>query len=219
MISGIVLAGGRSRRMGVDKAFLDLGGQPLIEIVLGRLSRVADEIIVVTNEPEKFASLGIALVGDVYRGQGTLAGIHAGLQAARYQYSLVVACDMPFLNPNLLRFMALLAADYDLVMPRLMPEKEPTASTAEAAKRAKDRNLHPLHAIYSKACLPHIEETLQGDDWRVIAFLPTVRVRYVERDEIELFDPQHLSFFNINTPADLDRARELTNDRRTTADR
>jgi len=195
--------------MGRDKAFLDLGGQPLIEIVLGRLSRVADDIIIVTNEPEKFANLGVTLVGDVYQGRGTLAGIHAGLQAANHSHSLVVACDMPFLDPNLLRFMALLAADYDVVLPRLAPEEEPVAFGPEGAGRAKNRDLHPVHAVYSKTCLPHIEEALQGDDWRVIAFLPTVRVRYVERDEIELFDPQHLSLFNINTPADLDRAREL----------
>lgn len=193
--SGIVLAGGRSRRLGVSKASVTVGGVPLIERVLDQLSQVSDDVIVVTNDAEACGSLSVKVVRDVWPGKGTLGGIYTGLQAARHERALVTGCDMPFLDVRLLRFMILLSEDYDVVMPNL------------------DGLLEPLHAVYSKASLEPIERLLQAGDLRIVHFLPEVRVRYVDRAEVAILDPQLLSFFNVNTPEDLQRAEELASQR------
>ena len=144
-----------------------------------------------TNSPERYSHLQARLVGDVYPGTGALGGIYSGLKAARAEYSLVAACDMPFLDLRLLRYMMLLSPGQDAVIPRVGELTE------------------PLHAIYSRRCLLPIERVLSAGGLRIMDFFGDVRVRYVEQREIDLFDPQHLSFFNINTYADLERARDL----------
>jgi len=190
-ISCIVLAGGEGKRLGTDKAFLRIGDRVLIEGILKKMARISDEVIIVTNSPQRYSCLEARLVSDVYPGKGALGGIYSGLKAARDPYSLVVACDMPFLDLKLLRYMILLSPGQDVVIPRIggLPE--------------------PLHAIYSKQCLQPIERLLAAGDLKIIDFFPDVRVRYVEEQEIKLFDPQCLSFFNVNTPADLEKARSL----------
>ncbi|MGQ9627519.1 MAG: molybdenum cofactor guanylyltransferase [Anaerolineae bacterium] len=190
-VSAIVLAGGKSSRFGQDKAFLEFGGEALIARVISRLAQIGREVIIVTNAMEKFSSMKANLVKDFYPGRGSLGGIYSGLRAARYPYGLVVACDMPFLNPELLRYLVSLASGYDVVIPRLagLPE--------------------PLHAVYSKNCLPPIDRLLASGGRKIIDFFPEVRVRYVEDEEIARFDPQKLSFFNINIPEDLEEARKL----------
>lgn len=189
--SAVVLAGGRSSRLGQDKAFLRINGQFLIETILEKLAQLSDEVIVVADDIEKYEQFEAVVVGDVFPGQGALGGIYSGLRAATRNRSLVVACDMPFLNLSLLRYMQGLAPQYDVVIPRM------------------GRLTEAVHAIYSCNCLPFIEEQLQVGDLRIISFFPQVRVRYVDRDEMDTFDPEHLSFFNINSQADLDKAREL----------
>jgi len=190
-VSGVVLAGGRSSRLGMDKSFIYVNGRPLIEQVIARLASLSDEVIIVTNSPEKYSHLGARLVGDVYPGKGALGGIYSGLRAATHTYSLVVACDMPFLNPALLRYMVFLACEHDVVIPRIggLPE--------------------PLHAIYSKNCLEPIDRLLARGGLKIIDFFPEVRVRYIEEDEVDVLDPQHLSFFNVNTPGDLEEMKRL----------
>ena len=190
-ISCIVLAGGGGKRLGTDKAFLEIGGQVLIEGIVEKMARICDEVIIVTNSPLRYDRLEARLVGDVYPGKGALGGIYSGLKAARSPHSLVVACDMPFLDLRLLRYMILLSSGQDVVIPRVEGLTE------------------PLHAIYSKPCLQPIDRVLAAGSLRIIDFFPEVRVRYVEKQEIELFDPKHLSFFNINTPADVEKARSL----------
>lgn len=190
-ISCIVLAGGESQRLGTDKAFLKIGGQVLIESIVEKMARIGDEVIIVTNSPQKYDYLEARLVSDVYPGTGALGGIYSGLRAARHDYGLVVACDMPFLDLRLLRYMILLSPGQDVVIPRAGELTE------------------PLHAIYSKRCLQPIERVLASGGRKIISFFPEVRVRYVEEQEISLFDPQHLSFFNVNTPGDLEKARRL----------
>ncbi len=191
IVSGIVLAGGQSSRLGTDKSLINVNGRPLIEQVVAKLASLGDEVIIVTNSPEKYRHLGVRLVGDVYPGKGALGGIYSGLKAAAYTYSLVVACDMPFLNLALLRYMVLQACEHDVVIPRLggLPE--------------------PLHAIYSKNCLEPIDRLLARGGLKIIDFFPEVRVRYLEEDEVDVFDPQHLSFFNVNTPGDLEEMKKL----------
>lgn len=191
-VSAIVLAGGKSRRLSIDKALLHLDGQWLLERIVNTLTALSDDLLVVANPREEFARLPARIVPDAFPGTGPLGGIYSGLQAMRHDRGLVVACDMPLLNLHLLRYMILLSADFDVVMPHIGDETE------------------PLHAVYSRYCLPPIENLLHRGERRVISFLPQVRVRYVEHDEIDALDPQHLSFFNINTQAELDLAQRLS---------
>jgi molybdopterin-guanine dinucleotide biosynthesis protein A len=204
-LSGIILAGGQSRRMGTDKAFLPVGGRLLIERVLDVVASLSDDIVIVTNSPERYAAFGARLVADVFPGTGALGGIYTGLQASRHAYGLVVACDMPFLNRELLRYMAGLADEFDAVVPAL-GTASPDPSSVHTARKW---DLHPLHAIYAKTCLAPIERALQRGDLRTIAFLSEVRVRYIGSTEVERFDPQRRSFFNANTPEELERARKM----------
>jgi molybdopterin-guanine dinucleotide biosynthesis protein A len=186
-MSGIILAGGKSRRMGRDKAFLALGGQSLIEIVIERVRAVAVEVIVVTNTPLRYAHLSTRLVRDIYPGVGTLGGMHAGLTAARHDHALVVGCDMPFLNPSLLTYLASLAPHFDAVVPQV------------------DGLFEPLHAIYARSCLPLIEEQISTGQWQAFSFYPQAQVRYVDKGEIARFDPELLSLRNANTPEEWQR--------------
>ena len=190
-VSGIVLAGGQSSRLGTDKSFISVNGHPLIEQVVARLARLSDDVIIVANSRERYDHLGVRLVGDIYPGKGSLGGIYSGLRAAANAYSLVVACDMPFLDLNLLRYMILLAGGHDVVIPRI------------------GGLLEPLHAIYSKSCQEPIDRLLARGGLKIIDFFSEVRVRYVEEDEVDIFDPQHLSFFNVNTPSDLEEMKKL----------
>lgn len=194
-LTAVVLAGGKSLRLGQDKTSLLLGGQTLLERVLRGVALLSEELIVVVAHPQDElhlpADLAVRKVSDLYPGKGSLGGIYSGLAVASAFHSLVVACDMPFLNVKLLRRMKTLASGYDVVIPRLGGQ------------------LEPLHAIYSKNCLEPIRGLLEQGDLRIIHFFPAVRVRYLEEDEIAAFDSGYLSFFNINTLADLEKARLL----------
>jgi len=223
-VSGIILAGGQSRRMGRDKAFIELEGKPIIARVIETLRRVCSETIIVANDAATYAPIlsGVEgqarIVGDVYPGKGSLGGIFSGLQAAKENYALAVACDMPFLNEALLRYMISLASQFDVIIPHVSSPSGKTprgknyhdkTSPQPNQPLAKERDLHPMHAIYSKQCLAPIEEKLRADDLRLIGFHDSVRVRTVESDEVDRFDPEHWSFFNVNTPEDLELASKL----------
>ncbi len=212
--SGIILAGGLSRRMGRDKAWVEFQGRPLIERVIDRLREVCQEIIVVANDQEPYKKLGTRLVSDILPGKGSLGGIFSGLSAAEFDRAVVVACDMPFLNPDLLRFMLTLGHEYDVVVPGIADEAKSTPPSGGEAKSkrptAKDSGLHPLHAVYSKRCMTPIEARLRAGDLRIISFYPDVRVRVLNEAEIHEYDPAHLSLFNANTPEQLALAETLT---------
>jgi len=211
-VSAIILAGGSSSRLGQNKALIEIAGQPLIERVVKRLRSLVTEILVVTNTPDQLAFLGLLMIRDIYRGIGTLGGLHAGLSAIRTQYGLVVGCDMPFLNPDLLRYMISLLKrtcshgagaprPYDIVMPRIAP--------ANAFAAPAGVYYEPLHAIYARRCLPFIEQSILSGRRRMLSFIPQVNVRYVEKETISRFDPHHLSFFNVNSADDLARMKAL----------
>jgi molybdopterin-guanine dinucleotide biosynthesis protein A len=187
----IVLAGGQSRRMGANKAFLDIGGRPMIEWTLAGLNCPQRQVLIVTNTPEVYRYLGRRVATDLYPGRGVLGGLYTGLYYAETELALVVGCDMPFLNRALLDYQISLAAGYDAVVLRVGDFFE------------------PLHAVYTRSCLEPIRVALESEQQRLMDFYGAVRVRYVERDEIERFDPQHLSFVNVNTPADLERVRRI----------
>jgi molybdopterin-guanine dinucleotide biosynthesis protein A len=195
-IGCIVLAGGKGLRLGRDKTLETFDNTSLLERVLTNLSLFDSDVIIVTaNErslPQFIGYPKLRIVADIYPGKGVLGGIYTGLVASDSLYSLVVACDMPFLNQSLLRYMVQLADGFDLVLPRL------------------GNMIEPLHAVYSKSCLAAIESLLKQDNLKISNLLTLVRVRYVEAEEINQFDPKHLSFFNINTEADLKTALELT---------
>ncbi len=190
-----VLAGGKGLRLGRDKIVETVGNISLLERVIFYLSLFSRDIIIVTASeqslPQFIGYPKLRIIADTYPGKGPLGGIYTGLVASDSLYNLVVAGDMPFLNQALLHYMIQLCDDFDLVVPRL-------GSMVE-----------PLHAVYSKGCLAPIENLFKQGNLKVSDLLTLVRVRYVEAEEINQFDPKHLSFFNINTEADLKTAQEL----------
>ncbi len=194
-IGGIVLAGGKGIRLRKDKALETISKRTLLEQVVFRLSLLDGDIPIVIASGRRYPQLAgyprLRIAGDIYPGKGPLGGIYSGLKASDSFYNLVVACDMPFLNRDLLLYMVEAAIGFDLVVPRL------------------GNLIEPLHAVYTKDCLAPIERLLEKDSLSVRGLFPMVRVRYVEAEEIERFDPEHLSFFNVNTGVDLERARGL----------
>jgi len=195
-VSAIVLAGGQSQRLGMDKALLKLDGELLLERILSIMTTLSDDLLVVANEKREFARLAARVVPDARPGMGVLGGIYTGLKAMHHDRGLVVACDMPLLNLNLLRYMILLSADFDVVIPSIAGKTE------------------PLHAVYSKACVRPMADSLDRSELRVISFFRQVRVRYVEQNEVDIFDPEHLSFFNINTQDDLELSQKIIKHRK-----
>lgn len=193
VISVAVLAGGQSKRMGQDKAFLEVGGSQVIERVLTRLKPLTDDLFISTNAPKKYKRFGLRLVGDIYPNKATLGGIYSAIQAARYTRVLVVACDMPFLKVALLRYLISLADSADVIAPLITPPQPETT-----------------HTIYSKACLPAIEACLLENKLKIIGFFQQVSVRYVERTEVARYDPDFYSFVNMNTPEDWQRVKAIS---------
>ena len=184
-VSAAVMAGGLSRRMGRDKAWLDLGdGRPLIRRVVDVVSLVADDVLIVAND-DRYRALGPRVVPDRYPGSGALGGIATGLSAAAHDHVIVVACDMPSLRPEALRLLIEGSEGYDVVVPLVRGEP------------------HPLHALYTKACLPAIETAVAEGRLRVADALAELRVRTIEEAEMRVVDPDLVSVTNLNTPEDL----------------
>ena len=194
-VSGVVLAGGESRRLGRDKALERIGDKTLIERVVGCIAPVSAEVIVVVASPPKAAALplpaDVRVVSDRYPRCGSLGGIFTGLSASREPWILLVACDMPFLDPRLMRGLMAMRRGVDAVVPCLNGRPE------------------PLHALYSKTCLEPMERMLQGGLLKIAPLFEMVRVRYVDERTIDRIDPHHRSFFNVNSPADVEEALGL----------
>jgi molybdopterin-guanine dinucleotide biosynthesis protein A len=194
-VSGVILAGGVSRRLEKNKALERIGGKALIERVIDSLVPLTTEVLAVVARPEQATALrlppSLRVVSDRYPGGGSLGGIFTGLEASAEPWSLVVACDMPFLNRELLRHLIAQSSNVDAVVPCLGGQPE------------------PLHALYSKACLAPMERMLRAGQLKIAPLFEAVRVRYVDEATIDRIDPRHLSFFNINTQADLEEAVRL----------
>lgn len=210
MVSGVILAGGASRRMGRAKAWIELGGKPFIAHVRDALAQVCDEIVIVTNEFAGFETLGARLVRDEFPNTGSLGGLYSGLNAVKNDLAFAAACDMPFLNPALCQFLISLSSDFDIVIPSVLDTRKPVR-VGDGGKQttAKKLNLHPLHAVYRKTCIGPMRDAIIRNDLRMISFHSGVRVHVVEQSEIDLLDPQHLSVWNVNTPEELERASVL----------
>ena len=201
-ITAVVLAGGRSRRLGRDKALELVGGVPLVSRVTSAIETISSETVIVVAEERQAQALPLSadarIVQDLYPNSGSLGGILTGLIAATGVWTLVVACDMPFLNRALLSEMASNRDDCDAVVPLLNGRPEPT------------------HALYSKVCIEPIRNKLEAGELKISAFFESVRVKYVPQRTVEMIDPGLWSFFNVNTPQDLviavARAAELAGD-------
>jgi molybdopterin-guanine dinucleotide biosynthesis protein A len=191
-ISGIVLAGGKSSRMGWDKTQIRLeSGLSLVEQAVSRLAEVADEVIVVTAGARGDLP-NVRWASDLHEGAGPLGGIYTGLLACAWSHALVVACDMPFLSGDLLRYMVSLPRDYDVLLPSL------------------SRGVEPLHAVYGKACLEPARALLEAGRYSILDLYGLVRTKYLSEDEVSRHDPEGRSFFNINTPDQLRQARHMS---------
>jgi molybdopterin-guanine dinucleotide biosynthesis protein A len=192
-LDGIVLAGGKSRRLGVDKALLSLGGAPLLQTVVQRVSEICPRVIVAVDRPGRYRRLGlpVTFVADAFPGLGPLAGLQAGLRACATPYALVVACDLPFLNVELLLHMAGLPRSHQALVPH---------------SEGRD---HPLHAIYARSCLPELDALLASGGGSMQQLLDRLEVRRLNEGDLRRFDPDGLSLLNLNEEADLERARSL----------
>jgi molybdopterin-guanine dinucleotide biosynthesis protein A len=197
-VTSIVLAGGKNLRLGRSKALEVIGGKSLIDRVIERLEPVTNRFLIVTSrEHSEFPTGGdIEILTDIYPDRGPLGGIYTGLLASQSSCSIAVACDMPFLNNGLLSHMIDLSHGFDAVVPRW-----------------QNGMLEPLHAVYAKSCLDTMKKRLENDQLGIYRFLDEINVRYIEEEECKQFDPDLLSFFNINHEADLKRATKLAAER------
>lgn len=194
-MTGVVLAGGRSSRMGMDKALVQVGGKRLIERVVETLRDLFPEVLIVADRVGRYQDLGGKIVTDLLPGKAVLGGIYTGLKFASSPKAFFAACDMPFLNPTLITSLTDQAEGAEVVIPEAQGE------------------LHTLHAIYAKACLPFIEEDLRANRLKVTGFFSHVRVTVVPEEVLRSFDPDLLSLLNVNTPEDLTLAEQLVHER------
>jgi molybdopterin-guanine dinucleotide biosynthesis protein A len=188
MLTLAIQAGGESRRMGSDKALLPFLGKPLILRPLQRLAKLADEVLITANQPENYRFLGLKPFPDLLPGFGALGGLFTALSVASHPYVAVVACDMPFAS------LALFAAE--LVLLR--------ESNTDAVIPRSEAGTEPFHAVYRReTCLPRVRTSLRSGLKRVDSWFSEVNIRYMELDEIQIYDPQELAFLNINTSEEL----------------
>jgi molybdopterin-guanine dinucleotide biosynthesis protein A len=198
-MTSIILAGGRSSRLGRNKSLQTVAGKTLIQWAINRLAILSTEIIVATARGEEIpysSNISLKTVADIHPGKGPLAGIYSGLIASSSPRAIVVSCDTPFLSVGLLEYMTQTCPGFDIVVPRIQEKIE------------------PLCAVYSKSCAAPIRKLLKQNELKIIELYPMVTVRYIEEAEIDRFDPEHLSFFNINSQSDLDRARQLADEKK-----
>lgn len=212
-MSLIILAGGNSTRLNRDKAFLELiENKTIIENIVSCLRGVFSEIIIVANNLEDYKFLGFKVVDkvhnftqlekienflvvpDIVKGKGPLGGIYTGLKTSKDERNFALACDMPFVNIELVRYM-LKFKEFDAVVPRFNGYTE------------------PLHAVYSKKVLPIIENQLKNDELKINDTIKKIKkIKYIEKEEIEKFDKAKLCFFNINNEKDLEEAKRILNE-------
>lgn len=182
-VAGVILAGGESSRMGRNKALLEVNGERMIETAYRRMADLFDEVLLVTNTPESYDFIPCRKIADIHPGMGPLGGIHAALSSTVAERAFVIACDMPGLNPRLIRELCSIEGG-DVVIPET------------------PGGLEPLHAVYSKSCLPKMEQMLFAGERRILSFFDLAQVRLVPRGRIAALDPEYASFRNINTQED-----------------
>lgn len=187
-ITGIILCGGKSVRMGKNKALLELGGRRVIDRVIGVMGKLFPTLFLVTNTPDAYAFTGIETVQDAIPEGGSLIGLYTGLRHATTAKAFVVACDMPFLNEALIRRIIETSGDEAAIIPRT-PD-----------------GLQPLHALYAATCVPALSRVVESGEKRIQKACEALPVCEFGWDEISLLDPEGLSFMNVNTPEEWERA-------------
>ena len=184
-VSGVVLVGGKSSRYGSNKALVQVDGVPLIERVIGVMERVFENLILVTNTPGEYAHLGFPMYEDIIKGLGPIGGIYTGLTVMPDDVGFFVACDMPFLNHDLIRYIVMERGHADVVVPRVKGMVE------------------SLHALYRKECLSSVKGLIESREYQIFRIFNEVSVRYIDEDELRRFDPALRCFININRPEEL----------------
>jgi len=190
-ITGVILAGGLSSRYGKDKAFLMINGVPLIERTVEKMKKVFHQVILISNEQERLSYLRLPIFEDIRKGLGPLGGIHTGLLRMSNETGFFVACDMPFISEELVRYMVSKKNNYAALVPSVGNEIE------------------PLHAIYSKSCLSAIESLISANTYQVRLFYDHIHIKYINEDEIKKFASPEQVFLNINTPDEYSRIDRL----------
>ncbi|KAB2333142.1 molybdenum cofactor guanylyltransferase [Cytobacillus depressus] len=194
--TGIIIAGGKSSRMGTNKALLKIGGKTVVEKIVSELKGTVSEIIIVTNSYEDYRFLGLPMVCDQWQDMGPLAGIHAGLNASSTEKNLVVACDMPFISAQL-----------GGVLLDFLDENQ-------AAVPIITGQLHPLFATYRKDALDEVTQSLQKQELRIRQFLNNIKTKFVTENDLQdlkfIFHEKHL--FNMNHPEEFEKAKKIDAD-------
>jgi molybdopterin-guanine dinucleotide biosynthesis protein A len=185
-ITGVILIGGKSRRMGKDKAFLEFSGKPLFERVLEIYRGSFHRILLAGDRRERFAGYGLPVLEDIFPGSA-LGGLYTGLYHARTEYVFISPCDLPFPNKGVLDHICSLRHGFDAVVPLTR------------------RGFEPLFALYAKKCLEPARSLLETGNYRVYDFYPQVRIRYIPDEELARVDREGTSFMNINTPEEFAR--------------
>jgi len=188
-VTGVILVGGKSRRMGRDKAFLQIAGKTLFERVLEIFRESFDRIVLVGDRAERFAGYGLPVLPDIYP-ESALGGLYTALYHAETEYIFVSSCDLPFPNREILLYLCSLRDGFDAVVPK----------TA--------RGFEPLFALYAKGCLGPIKESLESGNFCAYGYYPRVRVRYVQDEELARLDRDGRSFVNVNTPEEFEKIKE-----------
>lgn len=184
-VSGLILAGGESSRYGKNKALVEVKGTPLIERVSRVMQSLFQEVIIITNTPDEYSFLKLPMYEDLIKGLGPLGGLFTGLTRMANDAGFLVGCDMPFLNRKLIRYIVKIRDDCDVIVPRISGMME------------------PLHAVYSKGCLPAIRKLIDSRKYQIVQLFTEVSVKYVDEDFIRRFDPEIRCFNNINEPQHL----------------
>ena len=178
--------------MGRNKSMLEIGGVPVIRRIADILGETFAEVFVVANEKEQYERMGLAVVGDIHPGNDSLGGLHAAVASAQASHVFVAGCDMPLLQPALIRGLASLVDEWDVVIP------------------VKHDYPEPLCAFYGKECAPHIEESISAGRLKMIGFHERVRVRRVEEEAWRAWDPEAVSFLNANTPEEFEKIKAIS---------
>ncbi|MCL0032720.1 molybdenum cofactor guanylyltransferase [Peptococcaceae bacterium] len=191
--SAAVLAGGKSSRMGTDKAFLEIKHCCMIDRVLSELRKITDDILIITNNLEKYNYRDVYICKDIYQDVGPIAGIHSALVHSQKQAVLIVACDMPFIKASLAKYLVDNLKDYDAVVPVI------------------NSFFEPLFAVYKTSCIPYIEQYIEHGKRKISGFFSLINLKCIDERHISSIVDPNIAFYNVNTPKELKLAKAIAN--------